>query len=121
MGPTDLNAKDIPVVSKGIVSNLIGADPLIDGKSIEERGKTASPLTHVTPDDAPILMFFGTKDPLVPHTQAYPMLDAMSAAGVPGRAEIVAGAGHGFGGEEIQRTLAATTAFFTEHLKAKQP
>lgn len=117
MGPTDLNAKDIPAVSKGIVSNLIGPDPLIDGKSYEERGKTASPLTHVTPDDAPILMFFGTKDPLVPHTQAYPMLDAMTAAGIPGRAEIVAGAGHGFAEPEMKRALAAMKDFFTESFK----
>lgn len=117
MGPTDLNAKDIPAVSKGIVSNLIGPDPILDGKPADARAKEASPLSFVTPDDAPILMFFGTKDPLVPHTQAYPMLDAMTAAGVPGRAEIVSGAGHGFAEPEMKRALAAMKDFFTEHLK----
>jgi hypothetical protein len=76
------------------------------GGSVEERRdeyKKASPVSYVTPGDAPMLMFNGTKDPLVPHTQAYRMLDAMTKAGVPGRADIIAGAGHGWGGPELTR------------------
>ncbi len=71
--------------------------------------------------DAPILMFQGTKDPLVPYTQAYRMLDAMTKAGVPGRAEVIAGAGHGWGGPEFNRTLIAAVAFFKENLKPATP
>jgi dipeptidyl aminopeptidase/acylaminoacyl peptidase len=63
------------------------------------------PVCDISKDDSPILMFFGTKDPLVPHSQAYEMLDAMTRAGVSGRAKIVANEGHGFRAPEMTRAL----------------
>ena len=76
-----------------------------------EQYRKASPVSYVTPGDAPMLLFQGTKDPLVPHTQTYRMLDAMTKAGVPGRAELIAGAGHGWDGAERARTTQAAEAF----------
>ena len=66
-GPTDLAASDIPDVSKPLVRDFLGGprprSPTLAAK--------ASPLGLTSRrDDAPILTFQGTKDPLVPHTQA---------------------------------------------------
>jgi len=63
----------------------------------------------------------GTKDPLVPHTQATKLADMMTAVGVPGRVELLVGAGHGWGGPDMERTMIETIAFFDKHLKVKKP
>jgi acetyl esterase/lipase len=112
-GPTDLSADDIPNNVISMVDDLVGAK-----KSEEpELRVAASPVTYVTKGDAPTLMYQGTKDRLVPHTQAYKMADALTKAGVPGRVELLLGADHGWGGKELEHTLKGTTAFFAEHLK----
>lgn len=115
-GPTDLAAADIPEVSKPLVRDFLGGAP-------EEKAALyaqSSPLTFVTKDDAPILTFQGTKDPLVPHTQATKLADAMTAAGVPGRVELLLGAGHGWAGIDLEQTKAGTFAFFDRYLKPKK-
>ena len=116
-GPTDLLAPDIPERVFGILENFIG------GTKDQERAQyvKASPITYVTPGDPPMLLLQGTKDPLVPHTQTYPMLEAMTRNGVKGRVELIAGAGHGWGDPELRRTAAEAFAFFDEHLKARKP
>ena len=77
----------------------------------------ASPLTFVSKDDAPVLTFQGTKDPLVPFNQAIKLAEAMSSAGVPGRVELMVGAQHGWGGAEMERTIGETFDFFDRYLK----
>ena len=37
----------------------------------------------------------------------------MTAAGLPGRVELLIGAGHGWGGDDINHTMAETYAFST--------
>jgi len=112
-GPTDLAADDIPDLSKPLVKDFIGGTP----QEKPEPTRQASPITYVSKGDAPILFFQGTKDPLVPHTQAYRMIESLTAAGVPARAEILVGAGHGWGGNDLQRTITHTLDFFNEQLK----
>jgi acetyl esterase/lipase len=112
-GPTDMAADDIPSVSKPLLRDFLGGTPA----EKPEETKNASPLTFVTKDDPPVLTYQGTKDPLVPHTQAVKLADAQTDAGAPGRVELLINAGHGWGGEELNRTIAGTIAFFDEHLK----
>jgi acetyl esterase/lipase len=112
-GPTDFVSAEYPPASRGIVRNFLGGGR--DDKPEEYR--KASPVTYVSKGDAPVLIVQGTKDPLVPHSQAYVMVDALTAAGVPGRADLIVGAGHGWGGLELARTLEVTFAFFDQHLK----
>ncbi|MFO0833561.1 MAG: alpha/beta hydrolase [Phycisphaerales bacterium] len=119
-GPTDLSSRDFAPTTTQILNGLIGADDAIDGVSKVDRAKKASPVTYVTKDDSPILMFFGTKDPLVPHTQAYGMLDAMTRAGVNGRAEIIANEGHGFKMPEMTRTLKDASEFLLESMTERK-
>jgi acetyl esterase/lipase len=114
-GPTDLLAEDIPAVSKPLLRDFIGGS----AQEKPEAAKLASPVTFATADDPPILTFQGTKDPLVPHTQAFRLADAMTAAKTPGRLEILVGAGHGWGGDDLKRTLEETMTFFDQHLKPR--
>jgi acetyl esterase/lipase len=113
-GPTDLAAKDIPVISKPLVKDFLGGTP----EAKPEAAAKASPLTFVSSDDAPVLTFQGTKDPLVPYTQAIKLADAMNTAGVAGRVELLIGASHGWAGAELDRTINETFQFFDLHLKA---
>jgi acetyl esterase/lipase len=112
-GPTDLGASDIPDVSKPLVKDFLGAL----AKDRPDLAAKASPLTYVTKDDAPVLTFQGTKDPLVPPTQATKLAEAMTAAGVPGRIELLVGASHGWGEPELSRTKAETFTFLDRYLK----
>jgi acetyl esterase/lipase len=117
-GPTDLAATDIPAVSLPLVKDFLG------GSAVEkpEVAAKASPLTFISADDAPILTFQGTKDNLVPFSQAEKLTDAMAKAGVGGRTELLLGAGHGWSGTEMNRTSNEMFAFFDHHLKpAKKP
>ena len=114
-GPTQLDAKDIPQGSVPLVSTFIG------GSQTEKPAayRQASPLTYVSPEDAPMLLFQGTTDPLVPYSQAIKMVTALTRNQIPGRVELLLNADHGgnWGVEEFERTRNATTAFFKKHLK----
>jgi dipeptidyl aminopeptidase/acylaminoacyl peptidase len=95
------------------VANFIGG-PLNERRDDYDR---ASPLRYVNPGDAPMLLFHGTKDELVPYEQAFQMATALTNAGVPGRVEILLGHRHGWGGETAEHTQRATMAFFRSTLK----
>ena len=112
-GPTDLAARDIPEASQPLVKDFLGGSPA----ERPEVAAKASPLTYVTKDDAPTLTFQGTKDPLVPYTQAVKLTDAMTASGVAGRVDLLIGAGHGWRGDDLKRTMDETYAFFDKYLK----
>jgi dipeptidyl aminopeptidase/acylaminoacyl peptidase len=55
----------------------------------------------------------------VPYSQAIKLADAMAKAGVPGRLELLIGAGHAWIDDLllVKHTLDETYAFFDEHLK----
>jgi acetyl esterase/lipase len=114
-GPTDLAAKDIPDICKPWVKDFLGGSP----QERPDAAAKASPLTFVSKDDAPVLTFQGTKDPLVPYNQAIKLADAMNSAGVPGRVELLLGADHGWGGAEMTRTVSETFGFLDRYLKAE--
>jgi acetyl esterase/lipase len=110
-GPTDLTLP-YPPASERIVRKFIGG-------SKEEKAdayKKASPINYVNTGDAPMLLFQGTKDVLVPYQQAFVMAEALSKAGVPGRVELLLGRNHGWRGKEITRTVDAGWKFFDRYL-----
>lgn len=113
-GPTDLDGSDIPDLSKPLVEKFLGG-------ALKDRAKEASqasPLDFVSEGDAPILTFQGTKDPLVPHTQAYKLADAMTVKNVRGKVALYVGDGHGW--EGIENTLAEAADFLMENLKKNE-
>jgi len=115
-GPTDLTTSDWPDQTGPILVKFMG------GSRAEKPDlyKKASPLTYVNKGDAPMLLIQGTKDVLVPWTQATAMADALTKAGVYGRVDLILGANHGWGGPELQRTADETWAFFDQFLKPKK-
>lgn len=56
----------------------------------------ASPISHVTPDDAPFLLIHGDRDDLVPYQQSQRMYEKLVQAGVPAQLVIVKNGGHSF-------------------------
>ncbi len=61
-GPTDLGAKDIPKVSKGLVKDFLGAS----AEEKPELAAKASPRTYVSKDDAPDPDLSGDEGPAGP-------------------------------------------------------
>ncbi|HWE35120.1 MAG TPA: alpha/beta hydrolase [Isosphaeraceae bacterium] len=116
-GPSDLLATDIPEVSRPLLKDFLGGT----AEEKPEAAREASPISYVTKGDAPVLTFQGTRDPLVPHSQALRLADAMTAAGVPGRVELLVGAGHGWGGADLERTAREAIDFLDTYLKPKVP
>lgn len=112
-GPTDLTADDFPVVSQALLKDFLGGAPA----ETPEVARRASPIAYVSKGDAPLLIFQGTRDPLVPHTQAYRMIEAMTRAGVPGRVEFLLNAPHGWKGAELDHTVEQSFRFFDERLQ----
>lgn len=111
-GPTDLLA-EIPEVSKGILKNFLGGT----AEELKDAYRRASPITYVTAGDAPMLLYQGTEDPLVPWQQAQLMAQAMAKAKVPGRVELLLGAGHGWGGTDLQDSVRGMWEFLERNLK----
>jgi acetyl esterase/lipase len=113
VGPTDLAAEDFGEVSRGILKNFVGGTR----EEKLELCRRASPIAYVNPGDAAMLLFQGTRDPLIPNTQAFKMAEALTTAGVKGRVELLLGAGHGWGSAEMERTLNETFRFFDSALR----
>jgi acetyl esterase/lipase len=118
-GPTDLTkmAKDSLPDSRidhdapdAPEAKLIGG-PVQENK---EKAATANPITYVAKDNPPFLIMHGNKDDIVPYQQSELLRDALQKAGVSVTFKIIEGAGHGFGGPDIDRQVAA---FFDQQLQ----
>lgn len=109
-GPTDLRVTDENRVVAGPVTGLLGGPP----NEKKEVAASASPITHVSKDDAPILLLHGTADKTVPFAQADSFHAALKAAGVDVTLMKLEGVGHGIGGPEVMK---AVRAFFEKHLR----
>lgn len=73
-----------------------------------DKAKNASPIEHITADDAPHLIVHGDKDPTVPYPQSVDYEKRLASAGVPATLVTVAGAGHGKGfGPTVEKVVAA--------------
>jgi acetyl esterase/lipase len=95
-------------------AKLIGG-PVQDNK---DKVAAANPITYVTPNDSPFLIMHGDKDNLVPYQQSEILRDALQKTGVPVTFKIIPGAGHGFGGAEIDRQVAEFLAKQLRHTSA---
>ena len=98
--PTDLRGwtTDPPEI---IASKPILKPPLTFDADLED---DVSPILHVTPDDAPVLMIHGEEDKLVPVSHSRNILPKFEAANVASDLVVVAGARHGYN-EEQSRSI----------------
>jgi len=98
---------------------LRGRLRLLFGGPLEEKSdlaRAASPITHITPDDPPILTLHGTLDALVPFAQATRFDTAMRHQGRSHLLIYLNGFGHGFRNAEADRRA---RQFFDLHLRGQ--
>jgi acetyl esterase/lipase len=114
-GPADLADGGFSATAKDFVSCYLGGS----GDPVKDLAVRASPVSYVSPGDAAVLVFQGSKDALVPPAQVFALMEKLSAAGVKGRVEFLLGAEHGFRGAEYDRAMKATWEFLEERLKRK--
>ena len=82
----------------------------------EEVAKRVSPVTYVRPGLPPILTIHGDADPIVPHSHATRLHQALDEAGVPNELLTIAGGGHGgFTEAETLRIYATIRDFLSAH------
>lgn len=112
--PVDLAEPGFTDFARGLVKDFLGST----AKEKPELAAKASPITFVDRGDAPVLLFQGTSDELVPESGALRFAQALTRAGVPGRVELLLGAKHGFAGEEYDEAMSEAFGFFARHLKA---
>lgn len=97
-GPTDFLQMDAHR-GDGITHNRPNSpeSQLIGGpiQSMPAAARSANPITYVTRDDPPFLIFHGDRDQLVPHHQSELLQAALVAAGVRSQLFTLKGAGHG--------------------------
>jgi acetyl esterase/lipase len=80
----------------------------------------ASPVTFITTDDPPFLIFHGDEDGVVPIEQALTLDERLKAAGVPSTLVIVKGGDHGLNplpGKTAEPTWADISTMILEFLK----
>lgn len=116
-GPTDM-ASCYETSSVAWIFRLV-----MGGKPDEtpEIYRMASPVTHISRDDPPVLTLHGDSDPLVPVAQAKLLDEKMKASGASHTLMVFEGQGHGFSGEHAVKSAEALWSFFDQHLKPKKP
>lgn len=82
--------------------------------------RQASPVTHASKGDPPVLILHGTGDKTVPIEQSKLMAEALKKAGVEHELILVEGAPHSFHLEPKEKDLRPTViGFFDKHLKVR--
>lgn len=116
-GPTDflkMGKNKIDHDAANSPESLLVGGPIQENK---EKVAAANPITYVSKDDPPFLIMHGDKDDLVPLGQSELLHAALQKAGVESKLHVVPGAGHGFGGRELD---AMVDEFLDRHLKGKK-
>ncbi len=91
-------------------SRLVGG-ALQDNKAIS---RNASPVTHVSRNDAPILIVHGSKDPVVPFNQSERFFELLQKARV--QVDLIQMTDGGHGGFQSRELEERIDAFFARHL-----
>jgi acetyl esterase/lipase len=91
---------------------------LIGGPTRERREDAAfaSPVNHVHPGAAPILLVHGLQDDLIPHVQSVLLHEALQAVGATSELELIDGAGHVFVGVDPDPIAERSADFLARHL-----
>lgn len=119
-GPSQLLTMDDHPSS--IVHNAVDSpESQLIGAAIQEnktKANNASPISHVTADDAPFLHVHGDQDKLVPYPQSVALDKALDAQGVSSLLITMADKGHGrFANPKLNQLL---SHFFAQHLLGKE-
>lgn len=91
--------------------------PIVDEELRRSIGRKISPVTHVSPDDPPTLLFHGDADQLVPLQQSERIIARLMAVKVPAKLVIKQGEKHGWA--TMAEDLQVFADWFDEHLKSE--
>jgi acetyl esterase/lipase len=94
---------------------FIGGQP----EAVPEVAKLASPVTHVSVGDPPLLLLHGDQDPQAPINQSHELHGAYKAAGLPVEFIVVHGAPHGGPLFYDEERLGAVKRFLETHIRAR--
>jgi acetyl esterase/lipase len=83
----------------------------------EAEAQEYSPIRFVSPASAPSLIVHGDADTAVPIVEGETMHAALTKAGAAASFMRIEGAGHGFGGADLERVNAAMVRWFEQHLR----
>jgi acetyl esterase/lipase len=92
--------------------------PVTDPDKLRAITREISPITHVTPDDAPTLIIHGDADPLVPIQQSQSLVERLKQAGVEAKLVTRPGAGHGW--IMLGNDVVHFADWFDVHLKKRE-
>lgn len=109
-GPTDFLTMSGDALTPNPITALLGGT----GPELAEKAKQASPVTWVTQSSAPFFTAHGTKDPLVPFSQAEEIDAALKKAGVESHLIAMQGGGHGFVNDTLNLRI---RQFLDNHLR----
>jgi acetyl esterase/lipase len=109
-GPTNFLTLSGDAMRPNPVTALLGGV----GPDLTEKAKEASPVTWVTPKSAPFFTAHGTRDTLVPYSQAEEIHGALLKAGVESHLITMQGAGHGFMSDDLNQRI---RQFLDNHLR----
>jgi len=121
-GPTDLTDKRYAQALRDSELGKILIEFI--GKPYDEAPelwKEASPICHVSPDDAPTFIIHGDQDSIVPFEQSVRLAEALKKAGVEVQLVAIKGMDHGpttpEQQDELMRAFGQALEFFDKHLK----
>lgn len=114
-GPTEAVTCYQESVMPWIFRLFMGGTP----DEVPETYKIASPVTHASNDDPPVLTLHGDQDVLIPLSQARKLDEKLNQAGAAHTLMVMPGQGHDFVGEDQQKAMRAMWAFFDRHLKPR--
>ncbi len=115
-GPVDLDRKGDDAraqIEKQVLARVLGP-------KFAEDPAAASPITYVDKADAPILMFQGTRDPLVNHGQAVAMLEKLNEVGRTAEVVFLVGLGHGWREPYLTDTYNTSLRFVDRHFRPER-
>ncbi|MFY7910297.1 MAG: prolyl oligopeptidase family serine peptidase [Emticicia sp.] len=117
-GPTDFLLMDACGSSFSHNDVKSPESTLVGGAIQENKDKVAlaNPISYVSKNTPPFLIFHGTKDPLVPHCESEKLYEKLQKEGVKSELLIIEGGGHG-PGVMIDKYYAQMIAFFKSKAK----
>lgn len=117
-GPTDFLLMDACGSSFSHNDSKSPESTLIGGAIQENKEKVAlaNPISYVSKNTSPFLIFHGTKDPLVPHCESEKLYEKLQKEGVKSELVIIEGGGHG-PGVMIDKYYTQMIEFFKSKMK----
>jgi acetyl esterase/lipase len=113
-GPTDFRKKTWNDTTEKTYLVPFFGDTHEKAKEMYAKG---SPLKYVKKGAPPFQFFHGEKDTLVGLHNSVDLAKALRKVGVDAEANVMAGEGHGWGGDTLKHTLDLSIKFFDKHLK----